>query len=254
MRVTGTNASVPTVPGPGRGWHRAGLYKTCPHCGTTFRVKPSHQSRRIYCSGKCRGIAAPPNNRTRAERVEKTCRQCGAAFVTRKTSGRVFCEPACRGTWEMSNLGAFWRPAVVVCADCGDTRPRRRNSHGVYPVRCFPCYCRNRAGDRNSNWRGGITPENRRLRNSPEYAAWRLAVFERDGYQCVKCGQRGWSLHADHIKPFAYHPELRLDVSNGRTLCVECHKKTTTYLSGAIYYRPRTDDGPITVEPQLGLF
>ena len=31
------------------------------------------------------------------------------------------------------------------------------------------------------------------------------------------------------IKSFSEHPGLRLDVSNGRTLCSGCHKKTDTY-------------------------
>jgi len=35
------------------------------------------------------------------------------------------------------------------------------------------------------------------------------------------------------IKPFAYFPELRLVIANGRTLCIPCHKKTDTYLSKA---------------------
>lgn len=33
----------------------------------------------------------------------------------------------------------------------------------------------------------------------------------------------------DHIKPFAYYPDLRFELSNGRTLCIDCHKKTDTY-------------------------
>jgi 5-methylcytosine-specific restriction endonuclease McrA len=35
--------------------------------------------------------------------------------------------------------------------------------------------------------------------------------------------------NADHIKPWCKHPELRYDLNNGRTLCVECYKKTPTY-------------------------
>ena len=75
----------------------------------------------------------------------------------------------------------------------------------------------------------GITPRNERIRKSPEYKNWRKQVFERDNYTCVICGKYGSSLHADHIKEFALYPKLRFEVSNGRTLCVSCHRKTESY-------------------------
>lgn len=93
------------------------------------------------------------------------------------------------------------------------------------------------ARQRGSNshlWRGGITPINQRIRGSFEYRQWREAVFRRDFYKCTQCGDaRGGNLEADHIKPFAYFPELRFDISNGRTLCIPCHKKTRTWGRGA---------------------
>ena len=61
------------------------------------------------------------------------------------------------------------------------------------------------------------------------YREWRKQVFERDGYKCQHCPQVGGKLHADHIKPWSTHPELRYDVKNGRTLCVSCHRKTPTW-------------------------
>lgn len=75
----------------------------------------------------------------------------------------------------------------------------------------------------------GSTPKLKIMRNSVECKLWRKAVFERDNYTCIWCGERGGRLNADHIKPFAYFPELRYAIDNGRTLCVDCHKTTNTY-------------------------
>lgn len=78
------------------------------------------------------------------------------------------------------------------------------------------------------NWKGGISPENTRLRQSSEYKAWRQAVFARDNWTCQKCGKRGGAMEADHIKLFSRHPELRFAVENGRTLCkAPCHRDET---------------------------
>jgi hypothetical protein len=84
-------------------------------------------------------------------------------------------------------------------------------------------------GEKSYSWKGGVTSKNEIIRKSMEYRDWRLAVFQRDNYTCRNCKGRGVTLHADHIKPFAYYPELRLVIENGRTLCVPCHKKTDTY-------------------------
>ena len=65
---------------------------------------------------------------------------------------------------------------------------------------------------------------------------WRKQVLERDSYSCQICKSTGVDLHVDHIMPFAFHPNLRMDLNNGRTLCVPCHKQTDTYLSGAMKY------------------
>ncbi|MCK4827669.1 HNH endonuclease [bacterium] len=80
-------------------------------------------------------------------------------------------------------------------------------------------------GNKHPNWKGGISSINRRLRSSKEYALWREAVFKRDNWTCIFCGQRGERLNADHIKPFALFPELRFAIDNGRTLCEDCHRK-----------------------------
>jgi NUMOD3 motif. len=84
-------------------------------------------------------------------------------------------------------------------------------------------------GEKNPNWKGGITPERVKAWHSEQYKQWRTAVFERDYYTCIWCKQVGGRLNADHILPWAIHPEWRFEINNGRTLCVDCHRKTNTY-------------------------
>jgi hypothetical protein len=73
------------------------------------------------------------------------------------------------------------------------------------------------------NWKGGITPENQKIRASTEYKYWLKAVLIRDKYTCQCCGRIGGKLNAHHIKSFAKYPELRLDENNGITYCRQCH-------------------------------
>ena len=77
-------------------------------------------------------------------------------------------------------------------------------------------------------WRGFLTPEKNRIRNSFEYTEWRKRVFERDNYTCQCCGARSSAghpvtLNAHHLENFASNEDLRFDVNNGITLCYKCH-------------------------------
>lgn len=59
-------------------------------------------------------------------------------------------------------------------------------------------------------------------RNSLRYKEWRTSVFVRDGFRCQKCGTRR-DIQAHHIKTWKNNKELRYEVSNGVTLCRDCH-------------------------------
>ncbi|MBI3980967.1 HNH endonuclease [Candidatus Microgenomates bacterium] len=82
---------------------------------------------------------------------------------------------------------------------------------------------------KNNFWIDGRSAKNENIRKNLEYRLWRETVFKRDDWTCVWCKQKGGELNADHIKPFSLFPELRFDINNGRTLCHNCHKKTSTY-------------------------
>ena len=82
-----------------------------------------------------------------------------------------------------------------------------------------------RTGENNPNWKGGITPENKKIRAGIEFRLWREAIFARDNWTCQKCLIKGGRLHPHHIKNFAQYPELRFAIDNGITFCKDCHKK-----------------------------
>lgn len=79
-------------------------------------------------------------------------------------------------------------------------------------------------GKKHWNWKGGITPENAKIRNNIEFRLWREAVFARDNWTCQKCNERGGKLHSHHIQNFAQWSGLRTSIENGITLCRNCHK------------------------------
>ena len=156
------------------------------------------------------------------------CSRCGTSFNkppshVRRVSA-VFCSKACHDQTQ-----TVYPPKL--CEICHETFkvPGTRGSLRRYTT-CPKSECRRakKRGKNNPNWRGGVTPHRKRDMSTLEYKAWRKAVYKRDNYTCQMCHRRGGGiyLNADHIKPWAYFPDLRYDVANGRTLCLECHKKT----------------------------
>jgi len=79
-------------------------------------------------------------------------------------------------------------------------------------------------GRNNSNWKGGISTENEKIRGSFKYKQWRLSVFQRDRWTCQKCKFKGKRINAHHIESFNTNKKLIYLIDNGVTLCEKCHK------------------------------
>ena len=80
------------------------------------------------------------------------------------------------------------------------------------------------SGEKNPNWKGGISSERDKIRSSLKFVYWRKKVFARDNYTCQKCKIKGCYLVAHHIKNFSHYYKLRFIVNNGMTFCNNCHK------------------------------
>src|SRR3990167_2514417 len=95
-----------------------------------------------------------------------------------------------------------------------------------------------RKGSLHWNWKGGKETENVRVRKSIDYKLWRGTIFKKDKLACTICGaSQGWDkekkrhidIQVDHRKSFSKYPELRLEITNGRVLCKDCHVQTRTW-------------------------
>lgn len=83
------------------------------------------------------------------------------------------------------------------------------------------------------------------IRGCIKYKRWRSEIFTRDIFTCIICKTKGGKLNVDHY-PKSFSQIIReckinsyedamdckelWNLNNGRTLCVDCHKKTDTYL------------------------
>lgn len=173
---------------------------------------------------------------------KKNCFQCDIEFTKKANFGKTkwekkkFCSKDCFsksqiGVTKLKHTEEFKRQVSI--RHKGKTvslETRKKLSAGKF-------------GNNNPNWKGGRSTEYQLQRASMECRIWRKEVFERDCYKCILCNKKGgWSkeekrqiiLNADHIKSFLWFPDLRFDINNGRTLCVDCHRKTDTYGSRSL--------------------
>lgn len=223
------------------------LSRSCEGCGSTFWIYPYRKNEARFCSHKCRRTIH-----------DQTCEICGIVFKPTNVGAR-FCSSKCYGESEIGRMpwnsglkadedervrrsldaahaacrgrlpwnkgkkvGPSWNSGKLITTNTGRTHWKKGRvpwNKGKPMVR----------GPAHWNWKGGPDNELVALRKTLEYRQWRQSVFRRDRYTCVICHRSGVTINADHIKPFSLYPELRLELSNGRTLCKPCHIKTDTW-------------------------
>lgn len=167
----------------------------------------------------------------KVKKIEKTCHNCGFHFNVRMKSkdSNKFCSYKCY--WEYLKT----IPSNRLGEKASDaTKKKLSDSHiGI------------QAQERHPNWKGGLTSLVLTIRHSLKYKQWRKNVFTRDNYICQICGGKnglGKSvyLEADHypalFSEIFYKNNIKSveesvlceelwDINNGRTLCLECHRK-----------------------------
>ena len=142
---------------------------------------------------------AANRERAKGKRVIFTCRYCGESKLLPQSTvnyrgGKKYCSWECR-----------W------AAMRGENAP---NYGGGQKMK----------GEGNPMWKGGVSLERKGRSMMVEQAKWRRLVFSRDKYVCQRCGyDKGKKINAHHKASWSEFPDKRFELSNGITLCKECH-------------------------------
>ncbi|HRF70086.1 MAG TPA: HNH endonuclease [Candidatus Pelethenecus sp.] len=156
----------------------------------------------------------------------RNCDNCGIEY---KGQGSKYCSYSC------NRLAS---PIIL----CGDNNPSKRDyvrkkisesKKGVPPsINTINACIKAHKGfygkeAKNGRWRGDDFLRNNHslFRGRNEWKEWRKSVYERDGYKCLDCGSSK-ELEPHHIIPLRVDKLLVFEITNGVTLCRQCHQKT----------------------------
>jgi len=197
--------------------HKSSFWECICDCGKTKNISSGHLLRGAVVSCGC----------FRKEKIFE------ALFkdITGKRFGRLI---AIRVV-NKRNGGYIWE---CIC-DCGKVVNVAGNKLSFGHTKSCGCLLRDisskrmkklnkkQKGSNHPKWNPNKTDEDRKKKPKEfKIAIWRNKVYKRDLYSCQKCGDnKGHNLNSHHIYSWDKHPNLRHTVSNGITLCKECHKK-----------------------------
>lgn len=168
----------------------------CTNCNIEFQG--NRYRNEVFCSNRC-----AIDKRIERSTVTAECPVCNKLFTFKRYKPKTYCGRSCFGKLQAKanlNTGVPWN--------------KGKPNYGF-------------RGEKNPRWDGGVSNSRHKDMGSIEYKQWRDAVFYRDNFTCQVCDVYGGDIHADHIKSWKDYPELRHDITNGRTLCVPCHYYVT---------------------------
>lgn len=204
----------------------------CDNCGSFLKRQKSWVRPHNFCSRKCCGVwnsnnRVGRNHQSYKKSLERNCAICGKFFKA-KAERIKCCSRECGIQFRDKD-----RKKIVNCSFCGkEVMKFKSNLIGKKNSFCnSQCLGRYFSGERSPHWiidRNQIKDTQQTIRRSLDMKDWRTSVFKRDNYTCQMCMDRSRKKHAvtlnaHHIKKFGKYPDLRFDIDNGITLCVDCH-------------------------------
>lgn len=219
--------------------------KSCENCTNKYTKIGTEKGNAFkfskFCSLSCKGdfqrINKTGSKNPNFRGGNSFCIDCNVDLKYRYPSKKEpRCKPCCykQLTGEKSPhwKGGLKLPSCINCSgQTGD----------MQSILCRKCY----RGKLSPLWRGGVSTIANLIRALPENRQWIKQCMFRDNYSCLECGvqSKGNNLQVHHIKQFALIlKENNIDttekaivcdelwnLSNGMTLCRECHKLTENF-------------------------
>lgn len=222
------------------------MNKNCKQCNKEFKANlyQIKRGRGKFCSRKCQGkfrtqnLIGEKSPNWKGGGSVVSCLVCNKKFHVKSSKIKIgsgkFCSRQCYGEWMSKNLkGAnnpSWRGGKIElnCLICNKHFETCKSNVKKGKTKFCSRKClgkwisKNLNGEKSYSWKGGITPENHKIRQSLEYRQWAKTIKERDKFTCAICKIKGGKLRSNHIKRFIDSPNLRLDLNNGITICENC--------------------------------
>jgi hypothetical protein len=145
-----------------------------------------------------------------------TCEFCGKEYKTFKNwynrAKHHCCSRKC--SFELKK-----KLSSKKCKTCGEIFVSK--SHQSKLIYCSKkCFGESRRGDNHHHWKPDV--HDKTLRNALK--DWGRKIKIKDNFTCQVCGCKERKLlEAHHIKSRHEYPELKFDLTNGKTLCIHCH-------------------------------
>lgn len=239
-----------------RQWQRGGVKNDatcCAHCGESMVGKVAGS---MYCSKRCklaqwkkanpeRHKALPSAQRKISAIYAGYCKQCGAAFVSRRERKYCSsqCEPKASGDYV---LGRHYTPPIRTCPHCGLQWSAIRQigrSQYCQATQCHAAYDAWRRKAR-TKAKAGKSHVHRAKKHGGQYRYFNvLRVFERDKWKCQLCGVstpkrlRGTldpnAPELDHIVPLAAGGDHLIE--NCQCACRRCNGEKQARPSGQLW-------------------
>ncbi len=216
--------------------------KICKTCGRELPLEAFRKDKHGYLGRKanCKECMSKKEKQTR--KFELTCKSCGEKFIATSKQAK-YCAK-CKNKEQGKKISGHNHPnynggKVVKCDNCGKEIHMtlfeyENHEHHFCSRECYGKWKSTQMqGENNPSYKPELTDEYRQQykedkRVGSEMDKWRKAVYERDNYTCQCCGSKksgNGNLNAHHKDGYHWCIERRHDVTNGVTLCIECHNE-----------------------------